>query len=191
MIPKIDGFKGLTGLGGTGRVPHVRPSVRGPKTSFFRLLLPNHPQIPDGPYPPFSVKCREFRELHAPSLATAKACVPVVAKLGPVVVGLQVGVGDEADALDLLVAVFRGRVQTQRRAVKLGKRLPPISVTSSVCGWRQTSYRNRHSSRRSASPCRRSAAACPPALSPAGRPPSGPPCGRRPSGRSGSSLRCT
>jgi hypothetical protein len=42
--------------------------IRGPKTSFFRLLYLNRPQIPGAPHSRFPVKCREFRELHAPFL---------------------------------------------------------------------------------------------------------------------------
>ena len=77
----------------------------------------------------------ESDSLWSPRLKTR---VPVVAELGPVVVRLLVGVGDETNSLDLLVAVLGGRVQPQRRSMILGQGLPPISVTSSVCGCRQT-----------------------------------------------------
>jgi hypothetical protein len=41
--------------------------------------------------------------------ALLKAGIPVVAKVGPVVVRARVGVADEADLLDLLVAIFDWR----------------------------------------------------------------------------------
>ena len=48
--------------------------------------------------------------------------VPVVTKLGPIVVRLAVGVADKSDALDLLVSVLGGHMQSQRCAVILRQR---------------------------------------------------------------------
>src|SRR5580700_3662157 len=61
----------------------------------------------------------------APRLLDAllKAGVPVVAKVGPVVVRSRVGVADEADLLDLLVAIFDRHGEPQGGAVAGGKRL--------------------------------------------------------------------
>jgi hypothetical protein len=55
--------------------------------------------------------------------ALLKAGVPVVAKVGPVVVRARVGVADGADLLDLLVAIFDGHGEPQGRAVAGGKSL--------------------------------------------------------------------
>ena len=50
------------------------------------------------------------RTLH-PEGQHSKARVPVVTELGPVIVGLLIGIGDEPDTLDLLVTVLGRRVQ--------------------------------------------------------------------------------
>ena len=55
-------------------------------------------------------------------VARLKPGVPVVAELGPVIVGPAIGVGDQPDAFDLFVAVLRGHVEPQGRAVGRGER---------------------------------------------------------------------
>lgn len=47
---------------------------------------------------------------------------PVVSELGPVVIRFGVGIRDQADALDLLVAVFRRRVKPERSTMGLRER---------------------------------------------------------------------
>ncbi len=49
--------------------------------------------------------------------------IPVIAKLGPIIVRFVVGVGDKADALDLLVPIFDGHMQPKRGAMILRQRL--------------------------------------------------------------------
>jgi hypothetical protein len=49
-----------------------------------------------------------------------QAAVPVVAELRPIVVGLLIGVRDQADAFDLLVAVLGRGIEAQWGAVVLG-----------------------------------------------------------------------
>lgn len=52
-------------------------------------------------------------------LVISQPRIPVVTKLGPVVVWSAVGVADETDALDLLVPILRGHVQSQRSTMVL------------------------------------------------------------------------
>src|ERR1700760_558407 len=61
----------------------------------------------------------------APRLLDAllKAGIPVVAKVGPVVIRSRVGVADEADLLNLFVTVFDRHGEPQGRAVAGSKRL--------------------------------------------------------------------
>jgi hypothetical protein len=63
-----------------GRVPHVRPGVRGTKKTgeAQQTLYPVTEKGPPGaPHPRFPVKCRGFRELHAPFLKERRTHGPV------------------------------------------------------------------------------------------------------------------
>ena len=71
----------------------------------------------------FKSYVRNNREFILNFGALLKAGIPVVAKVGPVVVRTRVGVADETDLLDLLVAIFDRHGEPQRRAVARGKRL--------------------------------------------------------------------
>src|SRR5271154_4782604 len=61
-------------------------------------------------------------ERFSPEGQHSKARVPVVTELGPVIVGLLIGISDEPDTFDLLVTVLGGRVQPQRSAMILRQR---------------------------------------------------------------------
>ena len=52
-------------------------------------------------------------------LASSESCVPVIPQLRPIVIGLLVGVGDQADSLNLLVPILDRHMQPQRCAVLL------------------------------------------------------------------------
>src|SRR5271154_4525361 len=51
-----------------------------------------------------------------------KACIPVVAKLGPVIVGFPVSIGNQSDTLNLLITVLGWSMQPQWSAVELCER---------------------------------------------------------------------
>src|SRR5579875_199831 len=53
----------------------------------------------------------------------SQAPIPVISKLGPVVVRLVIGVRDQPDALNLFVTILCGRVETERSTVVLGEGL--------------------------------------------------------------------
>src|ERR1700689_4684253 len=56
------------------------------------------------------------------SWGSSKSRVPVVTELGPVIIGLLIGISDESDPFDLLVTVLGGCVEAQRGAVILRER---------------------------------------------------------------------
>ena len=56
------------------------------------------------------------------SFVSLQSCVPVVTKLGPIVVRLTLRIANKGNPLDLFVAVFQGHQQTQWGAMILRQR---------------------------------------------------------------------